>query len=144
MPLFKFPKNAGVDDAADKAGDFFKNIFQRNKIEEKAVEAEKVGEKVILKGKVPTREAAEKMIVAAGNNKGVAEVESELEIEEADPAPEATMYEVQSGDSLSKIALAQYGDALKYPVIFEANQPMLADPDKIYPGQMLRIPAKTW
>jgi nucleoid-associated protein YgaU len=44
------------------------------------------------------------------------------------------------GDTLSKIAKAQYGDAMKYPVIFEANRPMLADPDKIYPGQVLRIP----
>ena len=34
-----------------------------------------------------------------------------------------------------------YGDANKYPVIFEANKPMLNHPDKIYPGQLLRIPA---
>ena len=46
-----------------------------------------------------------------------------------------------SGDNLSKIAKAFYGDANKYPVIFEANKPMLSSPDKIYPGQMLRIPA---
>ena len=45
-----------------------------------------------------------------------------------------------SGDSLSKIAKEQYGDAMKYPAIFEANKPMLTDPDKIYPGQVLRIP----
>lgn len=57
------------------------------------------------------------------------------------PEPEATFYTVVSGDSLSKIAKAQYGDPMKYPVIFEANQPMLKDPDKIYPGQVLRIPA---
>jgi nucleoid-associated protein YgaU len=48
---------------------------------------------------------------------------------------------VQSGDSLSKIALAHYGDAMKYPEIFEANKPMLENPDRIYPGQVLRIPA---
>jgi len=57
------------------------------------------------------------------------------------PAPEAKMYTVQPGDSLSKIAREVYGDAMKYPVIFEANQPMLKDPDKIYPGQVLRVPA---
>jgi len=50
------------------------------------------------------------------------------------------MYTVKSGDSLSKIAKAHYGDAMKYPVIFEANKPQLTDPDKIYPGQVLRIP----
>ncbi|MBP7184191.1 MAG: LysM peptidoglycan-binding domain-containing protein, partial [Saprospiraceae bacterium] len=48
--------------------------------------------------------------------------------------------QVQKGDSLSKIAKAFYGDAMKYPVIFEANKPMLTDPDLIYPGQTLRIP----
>ena len=45
-----------------------------------------------------------------------------------------------SGDNLSKIAKKFYGDANKYPVIFEANKPMLKDPNKIYPGQNLRIP----
>jgi len=49
-------------------------------------------------------------------------------------------YTVKSGDSLSKIAKEMYGDASKYPTIFEANKPMLKDPDKIYPGQVLRIP----
>jgi nucleoid-associated protein YgaU len=56
------------------------------------------------------------------------------------PEPEATFYTVKSGDSLSAIAKAHYGDAMKYPEIFEANKPMLKDPDKIYPGQVLRIP----
>jgi nucleoid-associated protein YgaU len=49
-------------------------------------------------------------------------------------------YTVKSGDSLSKIAKEFYGEASKYPQIFEANKPMLKDPDRIYPGQMLRIP----
>ena len=57
----------------------------------------------------------------------------------AKPEPEATLYTVKPGDSLSKIAKAHYGDPMKYPVIFEANKPMLTDPDKIYPGQVLRI-----
>ena len=56
------------------------------------------------------------------------------------PEPEATFYTVVSSDSLSKITKAQYGDAMKYPVIFEANKPMLTDPNKIYVGQNLRIP----
>jgi nucleoid-associated protein YgaU len=59
---------------------------------------------------------------------------------EAPKEPEAMYYTVVKGDSLSKIAKVQYGDAKKYPVIFEANKPMLKDPDKIYPGQVLRIP----
>jgi nucleoid-associated protein YgaU len=54
--------------------------------------------------------------------------------------PEATLYTVTSGDTLSKIAKAHYGDAMKHPQFFEANKPMLKDPDRIYPGQLLRLP----
>ena len=57
------------------------------------------------------------------------------------PAPEAQFHVVVSGDNLSKIAKKFYGDPNKYPLIFEANKPMLKHPDKIYPGQLLRIPA---
>ena len=55
--------------------------------------------------------------------------------------PQSNMYTVVSGDTLSAIAKKEYGDANKYMKIFEANQPMLSDPNKIYPGQVLRIPA---
>jgi nucleoid-associated protein YgaU len=64
-----------------------------------------------------------------------------LEAAEQTAAPTAsTFYTVKSGDTLSKIAAEHYGAANKYTVIFEANRPMLTDPDKIYPGQTLRIP----
>ena len=56
--------------------------------------------------------------------------------------PPSTTYEVKAADALSKIAKAVYGDAGDYERIFEANQPMLRDPNKIYPGQQLRIPPK--
>jgi nucleoid-associated protein YgaU len=65
-------------------------------------------------------------------------VQDDLQV--VSPAQQAVFYTVQRGDTLSKIAKAHYGDAMKYPVIFEANRPMLTDPDKIYPGQALRIP----
>lgn len=55
--------------------------------------------------------------------------------------PEAQFHAAVSGDTLGKIAKKYYGNAMKYPVIFEANKPMLKDPDLIYPGQVLRIPA---
>jgi nucleoid-associated protein YgaU len=58
------------------------------------------------------------------------------------PAPQAQFHTVVRGDTLSKIALNFYGSANRYPEIFEANKPMLTHPDKIYPGQVLRIPAK--
>jgi nucleoid-associated protein YgaU len=93
---------------------------------------------VAITGSTPDQENREKIILAAGNVQGVDNVDDQLTVEA--PAPEARFYTVVSGDTLSKIALSQYGNAAKYPVIFEANKPMLKDPNKIYPGQNLRIP----
>ncbi|MEE9330137.1 MAG: peptidoglycan-binding protein LysM [Parvularculaceae bacterium] len=145
MGLFSFIAEAGekIAKAGANAADDIKDRVGGHKLDQHIKDfdiKETAPGKVILRGKAKTREAAEKLIVAAGNTAGVAEVESEIEIE--DDAPEATMYTVKSGDSLSKIAKAHYGDAMKYTAIFAANQPMLSDPDKIYPGQVLRIPAK--
>ncbi len=92
-----------------------------------------------VSGTTETQADKEKVILAIGNTQGVAEVDDRIEV--VTPEPESALYTVVPGDSLSKIALAHYGDAMKYPVIFEANRPMLEDPDKIYPGQVLRIPA---
>jgi nucleoid-associated protein YgaU len=91
-----------------------------------------------VSGRAMSQADREKVVLLVGNTKGVARVNDELEV--AQPEPEGSYYKVQRGDSLSKIAKTQYGDAMKYPVIFEANRPMLKDPDKIYPGQVLRIP----
>jgi len=55
-------------------------------------------------------------------------------------APAAKVYVVVSGDSLSKIAQREYGAASQWNRIYEANRDILKDPDKIYPGQKLRIP----
>ncbi|MEL7486287.1 MAG: peptidoglycan-binding protein LysM [Pseudomonadota bacterium] len=138
--LFKFAKGAGeaLSKSFGNMADGIKDRIGGHKTKVENLEVEEAGDKVVLKGKAATREEAEKAIIAAGNTPGVAEVESQIEIE--DDAPEAVFYTVVSGDSLSKIAKAHYGDAMKYPAIFEANKPMLSDPDKIYPGQMLRIP----
>ena len=52
------------------------------------------------------------------------------------------VYVVVAGDSLSKIAKREYGNANDWPRIFEANRDILKDPNKIFPGQKLRIPPK--
>ena len=91
-----------------------------------------------VKGKVPTQAEREKVVLAVGNVAGIAKVEDRLEV--TNPQPEARYYTVAKGDTLSKISKEMYGDANKYPQIFEANKPMLTHPDKIYPGQVLRIP----
>ena len=85
-----------------------------------------------------TKETKEKILLCCGNVKGVEHVQDQLGVIE--PADESVFYTVVSGDTLSKIAKAQYGNANDYMKIFEANKPMLSHPDKIYPGQSLRIP----
>ena len=97
-----------------------------------------LGGTVTARGKVATQEVAEKVVLTVGNVADVHAVDNQLEV--VNPEPEAVFYTVVSGDSLSKIAKQHYGNAMKYPVIFEANKPMLEHPDKIYPGQVLRIP----
>jgi len=99
-----------------------------------------LGESTSVKGNTATNADREKIILTLGNVEGVSVVEDNIEV--ANPEPEATFYTVQSGDSLSKTSKFVYGDPMKYNEIFEANKPMLEHPDKIYPGQVLRIPAQ--
>ena len=94
--------------------------------------------KVTVQGEAPTQEASEKVTLCCGNVGGVTDVENLMSV--AEPADEARYHDVVRGDTLSAIAKTCYGNANKYPVIFEANKPMLSHPDKIYPGQKLRIP----
>ncbi len=99
-----------------------------------------MGKSVSVHGSTATNADREKIILALGNVEGICAVEDYIDV--TNPEPEATFYTVQKGDSLSKIAKTQYGDPMKYPIIFEANKPMLSHPDKIYPGQKLRIPSQ--
>ena len=80
-------------------------------------------------------------MLCCGNVASVAKVNDMLTVAAA-AEPESKFHTVKSGDTLSKIAKEAYGDANAYMKIFEANKPMLKDPNKIYPGQMLRIPAE--
>ncbi|TDR32388.1 peptidoglycan-binding protein LysM [Hydromonas duriensis] len=90
-----------------------------------------------VSGDAASQEDKEKILLCAGNVQGVASVNDNMTCPAAE---EPQFYMVQSGDTLSKISKEVYGDANKYNVIFEANRPMLGHPDKIYPGQNLRIP----
>lgn len=54
----------------------------------------------------------------------------------------AQTYTVQKGDSLSRIAKHHYGDANAWKQIFEANRDVIQDPDRIHPGQVIKLPAK--
>ena len=94
---------------------------------------------VTVAGVAPDQATKEKVLLCCGNVAHVASVNDMMTVSAIEPA--SKMYTVVSGDNLSKISNAFYGTPNKYPLIFEANKPMLTEPDKIYPGQVLRIPA---
>jgi len=93
---------------------------------------------VTVAGTVADQVTKEKIVLCCGNVQNVAGVNDEIETSE--PADASQYHLVAHGDTLSAIAKKFYGNANAYPKIFEANQPMLSNPDKIYPGQLLRIP----
>jgi len=95
---------------------------------------------VTVSGMAPDQQTKEKILLCCGDVAGAAKVNDDLSV--AKPEDEARFYTVVKGDTLSKIAKEFYGNANDYPRIFEANKPMLTHPDKIYPGQTLRIPPK--
>lgn len=110
-----------------------------------------------LTGLAVNRAEASKIVMAVGNTDGITKVDNKMRVPlsslpptAAAPAPDQSdadsdeeavvFYPVEKGDTLSGIAKRLYGDANKYVQIFEANKPMLSHPDKIYPGQVLRVP----
>jgi nucleoid-associated protein YgaU len=166
MGLFDFVKNAGAsifgkDDPPGKGGSpqpqahsvspAELDAMKRRKALEKLlgelsleVEGLKIdvqGDTATVHGMVDDQAEREKVILALGNVIGIAKVDDRMETKKKEP--ESQMYTVVAGDSLSKIAKKFYGNANKYTAIFEANKPMLKDPDKIYPGQVLRIPPES-
>ncbi|MGC1631200.1 MAG: peptidoglycan-binding protein LysM [Gelidibacter sp.] len=89
-------------------------------------------------GKAHDQSTKEKVVLLIGNTSGIASVDDQMSVEHAEP--EAQFYTVIKGDTLKEIAKRYYGNAMSYPLIFDANKPMLTDPDKIFTGQVLRIP----
>lgn len=159
MGLFSFIKNAGAkvfgigktdaEEAAEAAEKELKlEQMAAQKLEETIndlqLQVENLSifiddETATISGAAYDQATKEKVILVVGNSNGIAVVDDQMTVENVEP--EAQFHTVVSGDTLGKIAKSYYGNAMKYPVIFEANKPMLTDPDKIYPGQVLRIPA---
>lgn len=144
MGLFDFIKAAGkaigigTEDTPPTAEDLKKELDSFD-LGTDNVTVEVVGDKAVIKGDVANQDVLEKAIVAVGNTLGISKVETQVS---APDARDPVFYTVKKGDSLWKISESQYGKGkgAKYNVIFEANKPMLKHPDKIYPGQVLRIP----
>ena len=155
MGLFSFIKDAGAkligSDDVTRSEKLTEEIIGTGLSVEnfKAVITE---EKVSVYGLAKSQAVKEKIILMVGNKDGVSEVDDNMTFEkpkvetvetpEVEEVVEFTpkFYTVVKGDTLGKIAKEFYGNAMKYPEIFEANKPMLKSADLIYPGQTLRIP----
>ena len=152
MGLFSFIKNAGAKvfgigktteeeaiDAAKQKASKLSNAVETLGFEVLDLNIEVNDDSATIWGQADSQATREKVILVIGNTEGIASVDDRMTVEIEELV--AQFYTVVKGDYLSKIAKKYYGNAMKYPVIFEANKPMLTDPDKIYPGQVLRIPA---
>ena len=150
MGLISFIKNAGDklfksdEKREQEKADLIMAHIKQFGFNTSDIQVKVVDDKVTLMGSIDTIENKNKVIVTAGNVDGVASVEDWLVVKNppsvTPPQPEKQFYTVKKGDYLSKIAKEVYGNANKYNVIFEANKPMLKDPNLIYPGQVLVIP----
>ena len=142
MGIWSFIKDAGkaIGIGGDEAPapEELKKEVESLGLDASGVDISTEGDKVKVSGKSLTQELREKIVLAVGNVAGVAEVEDAIEPEE--PATAAVFHTVEKGDTLWAVSSKAYGDGAKYMKIFEANKPMLSHPDKIYPGQVLRIP----
>jgi nucleoid-associated protein YgaU len=143
MGLFSFFKNSGektIDNSADNAVNAKKLMtkVQDYGFDVTDLDVEVAGDTVKVWGVAADQATREKVLLTLGNTQGIANVEDKMTT--AVPQPEAKFHTVQSGESLSLIAKKYYGNPMKYTAIFEANKPLLTNPDKIYPGQSLRIP----
>ena len=141
--LFDFIKDVGASilGKENDAGEIEDLVLRELGSEIRDLEVEYRDGRVKLSGVSESQAAREKAILLAGNIKGVESVDGDDLTFPQDAEP-VEFYTVKRGDSLSRIARAFYGDAMRYPEIFEANLEVIKDPDLIYPGQKLRIPKR--
>jgi nucleoid-associated protein YgaU len=144
MGIWDFVKDAGKAigigsaEAATPDPDDLKKEVEELGLDAKDLDISVDGDTVKVKGRAATQAEREKVILAVGNVAGVAKVEDDIDAEEKGGEP--VFHTVEKGETLWKISEQHLGDGSRYTEVFEANKPMLTDPDKIYPGQVLRIP----
>ncbi|BBP74171.1 MULTISPECIES: peptidoglycan-binding protein LysM [Pseudomonas] len=145
MSILSFVKEAGeklidlLTPGNAHAGEQLKDHIAKVGLGNPNVQATVDGDKVTVTGQVASQEEKEKVLLALGNIAGVGSVDDQITV--SGPVLKAARFVVvKKGDTLSAISLAVYGSANQYNKIFEANKPLLSHPDKIYPGQTLRIP----
>lgn len=145
MGVFDFIKEVGEkifgsSEANAAPADKIKEELEKNGLDSDKIDVKVDGDTIKIDGDVPSEEVRQKIIIAAGNTLGTSKVDESITVAGSAPAGEK-FYTVKKGDTLSEIAQSQLGKASRYNEIFEANKPMLKHPDKIYPGQVLRIPS---
>ena len=145
MGVWSFVKDAGkkllgggAAEAAEAPEAALKKEIEDLGLDASGLDLKVEGDTVKVAGKAVSPERKEKVILAVGNVAGVAKVETSHD----EDTTAAVFHTVAKGDTLSAIAKKTLGNANRYMEIFEANKPMLKHPDKIYPGQVLRIPQK--
>jgi nucleoid-associated protein YgaU len=141
MGLFDFWKDKGEDVINDeaKAADDIKQHVEAADVEVDDLDVAYNDGVVDLAGSAASAEAKERAVIAAGNIKGVEQVQADS-LQAPAQTEDVDFYTIESGDTLSALAKRYYGDAMQYVKIFEANRGIISDPDKIYPGQKIRIP----
>ncbi|MHB2166165.1 peptidoglycan-binding protein LysM [Alsobacter sp. R-9] len=142
MGLFKFIKDAGAKLFGTSAkAEEIAGAVKGTGLDTSGVSFSLNGDRVVLSGTAMSQEEAERLILAAGNTVGVAEVDtSGLIVTKETPAAE--FYTVKKGDTLWAIAEKHYGKGhgAKYTEIVKANSPPVKNPDLIQPGWVLRLP----
>ncbi len=141
MGLFDFVINQGkkLFGAGDDPADKIKQEIEASNPGVKNLDVKFKDGQVQLSGDAITPEAMEKAVLLAGNVQGVEKVSAD-QLKAPPQTSQVEYYTIQSGDNLSSIAKKFLGNASAYPKIFEANREVIKDPDKIYPGQKIRIP----
>ena len=142
MGLWSFVKDAGKKVFGGGGDEEVTGAALKDELKELGLDSDDLditvdGDTVKVSGKAASQEMKEKVILAVGNVEGVAAVEDDVSGGDADPV----FHTVEKGDTLWAVSEKALGKGSRYMEIFEANKPMLSDPDKIYPGQVLRIPA---
>ena len=144
MGFFDFIKEAGAKilgkgDDNDNVKSYLNKNSKTMPIENLEVVVD--GETVTIKGHAKNAEDRAKAALIAGNIEGVTKVNFEdVTVEDDSIELQDLYYEIQKGDTLWKVADIYYKDGSRYPEIVEANLEVIKDADKIYPGQMIRIP----
>ncbi len=139
MGLWSFVKDSGkklFGGGDEPEAEALKKEIEDLGLDASGIDISVEGDTVKLEGAAASDELKEKIILAVGNVEGVGAVEDSTTGGGAEPV----FHTVEKGDTLWAIAEKTLGSGNRYNEIFEANRPMLSDPDKIYPGQMLRIP----